>query len=97
MSEQSRDPDSKRSHERLPLVAEVEVDLQSEPVRGSGRNVSRVGVYFIADDEIRAKVRIGGREAEGTIVRIEDHGQGKTGIAVKFDPDAFGPDGPELD
>ena len=89
MSERTRDLKSNRSHDRLPMLSDVIVDLQSEPVKGSGRNISKVGVYFIADEEIRAKVRIGDREVDGIVVRVENHGKGHTGIAVRFDEGAF--------
>ena len=89
MSEGTSHPDSTRFRERLPLVADVVVDLQSTPITGSGRDISKVGVYFIADQEIRAKVRIGDREVEGVVVRVENHGKDHTGIAVRFDEGAF--------
>ena len=80
---------SNRIHERLPLVADVRVDLQAEPIRGAGRNISAVGVYFIAEADIRVTVRIGDREVTGTLVRVERHGTERTGIAVCFDEGAF--------
>ena len=89
MSDRKRHMRSNRSEERLPLVAEVSVDFQSATVIGSGRNISAEGVYFIAADEIRATVRIGDREVEGVIVRVENHGKGHTGVAVRFDEGAF--------
>ena len=87
--EHREDPDPNRNHDRLPLVADVTVTMQPKPVRGSGRNISRAGVYFIADEEIRAIVRIGDREVEATVVRLEKHDAGHTGIAVRFDEGAF--------
>jgi nanoRNase/pAp phosphatase (c-di-AMP/oligoRNAs hydrolase) len=89
MSRRTTHLKSDRTHERLPLMADVSVSLQARPIQGSGRNISAVGVYFIADDEIRATVRIGDREVEGTLVRVEHHGAGGTGVAVRFDEGAF--------
>ena len=89
MPHRTRHLKSNRTHDRLPLVADVSVKLQHEPVTGSGRNISAVGVYFIAEDEVRATVRIGDQEVVGTLVRVEHHGDGRTGIAVRFDEGAF--------
>ncbi len=80
---------TKRDSERLPLAAEVQVAFQSEPVSGSGKNISANGVFFIADEEVRVTVRIGDRDVEGQLVRAESRGGGKTGLAVKFADGAF--------
>ena len=89
MSERTSDPKSSRFRERLPLVADVVVNLQPEAIEGSGRDISKVGVYFICEQEIRAMVRIGDREVAGVVVRVENHGKDYTGIAVRFDEGAF--------
>lgn len=83
------DRDSKRDHERLRLATEVRVTFQAEPLSGPGQNISCNGVFFIADQDIRVTVSIGDREVEGVLVRAENHSQGKTGLAVKFEDGAF--------
>ena len=89
MSEHTSETKSSRSHERVPLVADLVVDLSSASITGSGRNLSKDGVYFICEHEIRATVRIGDRDVQGVVVRVENHGKGHTGIAVRFDEGAF--------
>lgn len=82
------DPDpssnSKRDSERLRLATEVCVTFQAEPVSGPGQNISDSGVFFIAEQDVRVTVRIGDQEIEGHLVRAENHGSGKTGLAVRF-------------
>ncbi|MCA8958225.1 MAG: hypothetical protein KDC87_19265 [Planctomycetes bacterium] len=80
---------SDRIHERQPFEEQITVRFQAEPVTGSGKNISRAGVYFIADTEVRVTVTIGGREVSGQLVRVENHGQGRTGMAVKFEQDVL--------
>ena len=75
---------SKRETERLRLATEVSVTFQAEPVTGPGQNISRTGVFFIAEEDVRVKIRLGDREVDGYLVRAENHGAGKTGLAVKF-------------
>ena len=70
-----------RTSEREPLAETVSVTFPEEPLSGPGQNISASGVYFIAEQDLRVKVRIGGREVEGQLVRIENHGPQKTGIA----------------
>lgn len=89
MSQRTPHAKSDRTYDRLPLMADVTVTLQSESIQGAGRNISAVGVYFIAETEIRARVRIGDREVEGTLVRVESHSENSTGIAIRFDEGAF--------
>ena len=75
----------KRGTVRLPLPDEVTVSIETVTLRGSGENVSESGVYFIADEVVRVRVAIGGTTIGGDLVRIESHGQGRTGIAIRFD------------
>ena len=80
---------SNRTAERLPLVEEVSVIFPPEPISGPGRNISASGIYFIAEQELWVKVRIGDREVDGRLVRVETHSRGRIGLAVKFDPADF--------
>ena len=75
---------SERAAERLPFAAGVSVAFPDAPIVGSGKNISETGVYFIADDEIRVEVTLGDRVVRGRLVRVENHGQNKTGLAVRF-------------
>jgi hypothetical protein len=75
---------SKREQERLRLATDVSVTFQAEPVTGPGQNISQSGVFFIAEEDVRVTVRLGDQEVEGYLVRAENHGSGKTGLAVKF-------------
>ena len=78
---------SNREHERVPFAEEVTVTLEEQSIRGSGENASAAGVYFIAEEEIQVKVTIGGVEYSGQLVRVENHGPGRTGLAVRFAED----------
>ena len=78
-----------RAAPRLPFAETVEVQFEPRPIRGSGKNMSSAGVYFIAEDEIRVTVLLGDREVPGTLVRVENHGEGRTGFAVRFDRGAL--------
>ena len=54
---------------------------------GSGQNISREGVFFLAEGRVPVHVEIEGRAGSiaGELVRIENMGSGMVGIAVKFD------------
>ena len=87
MSERTEHLRSNREHERVPLEDGVTVTLEQQSIRGSGKNASPAGVYFIAEEEIKVKVTIGDMEYEGHLVRVENHGKGRTGLAVRFEED----------
>ena len=76
--------DSSRTFERKPFADKVSVAFQDTPIVGSGKNISKAGVYFIVDDEIRVEVTLGDRVVRGRLVRVENHGENKTGLAVRF-------------
>ena len=88
MTDSAQDP-IKRSSARQPFGDVIEVEFEARPIRGSGQNVSAAGVYFIAEDEIKVNVLLGDVEVPGTLVRVENHGEGRTGFAVRFDQGAF--------
>ena len=75
---------SSRTFEREPFADKVSVAFQDTPIVGSGKNISETGVYFIADGEIRVEVTLGDRVVRGRLVRVENHGANKTGLAVRF-------------
>lgn len=94
MNDRMRHVKSNRVFERDELAEEVSVSFQAEPVSGSGKNISKAGVYFVAEADVRVRVRIGAREIEGLLVRVENHGPGKTGIAVRFEASSLDGDEP---
>lgn len=84
MSERMKHLKSNRNHERSSFENEVSVTFQTDAVCGSGKNISDAGVFFVAEQDVRVRVRIGDQEVDGFLVRMENHGPGKTGIAVRF-------------
>ena len=84
MKDRTKHLKSSRVHERFPITDDVEVTFHADPIRGSGKNISAEGLFFIADEEIRVTVQVGGEEIEARLVRVENHGHGRTGIAVRF-------------
>jgi len=87
------DPDVLANHRRASRVVmdgEVSIRFSSDAIVGSGKNVSAQGVFFLAEGRVPVKVTIEGRDGEldGELVRIENMGSGKVGIAVKFDEQA---------
>ena len=90
--EQSEQDKDRRSR-RAPLQGEVTVVFNDTPLFGSGENISSAGVYFITDEHIQVKVRLEGYEnlVDARLVRVESMGEGKTGIAVKFEEGSFSP------
>lgn len=75
-----------RRDERMPLDEAVTVEFGIGTITGSGQNVSAQGVFFVADAPVPVTVRIGGREPgiAGELVRYENMGNGRVGIAVRF-------------
>lgn len=84
MQDRTKHLKSERAAERLPFASDVSVAFQDTPIIGSGKNISETGVYFIADGEIRVEVTLGDRVIRGRLVRVENHGANKTGLAVRF-------------
>ncbi len=66
---------------------QVTVTFCESAVQGPGENITADGVYFLADEPLRVLVQIEGQEeaVPGQLVRVANMGDGKTGIAVKFD------------
>ncbi len=78
--------DNRRITERSALDRYVEVRFQSEPMVGPGENISEQGVFFVSDGAVRVTVTIDGQDEEipGELVRIQAMGEGRMGIAVRF-------------
>ena len=75
-----------RRDPRVALEGTVSVEFDGGAVRGSGQNISSLGVFFTVDGSVPVTVHIGGREKalRGELVRFEKMGEGRIGIAVRF-------------
>lgn len=78
--------DSRRA-DRHPLDAAVTIDIAALSFAGSGENISQQGVYFTAEATVPVAVRIGdtGKTVRGHLVRFESMGNGRIGVAIRFD------------
>lgn len=75
-----------RRDARLDLDGEVTIQFDAGAIAGSGQNISVQGVFFTAEATLPVTVRITGRgEVAGRLVRLETMGDGRIGIAVRFD------------
>jgi hypothetical protein len=77
----------RREGTRKALREPVSVRLLAPCLDGVGENVSEQGVLFVVEGPVEVMVRIGnsGTELRGTLVRLQDMGGGRSGIAVRFD------------
>lgn len=92
-----------RRDPRVPIDEQVTIEFDVARLVGPGQNVSAQGVYFTTHGSLRVQVRIGrsDRVVPGELVRLENMGDGRIGIAVRFLPDPeegadrpAGPDAP---
>ena len=75
-----------RKSPRLDMQGQVAIRLQEATVIGSGENISLQGVFFTSDGALPVTVQVAGHgEVTGTLVRVESMGDGRIGIAVRFD------------
>lgn len=75
-----------RRDPRVELDNEVTIELGAGAITGSGQNISLQGVFFTTEASLPVTVRIQGRgEVAGRLVRLESMGDGRIGIAVRFD------------
>lgn len=75
-----------RRDPRVDLDGEVTIQFEAGAISGSGQNISVQGVFFTADVGIPVTVRVKGHgEVAGKLVRVESMGEGRLGIAVRFD------------
>lgn len=82
-----QDGSERREQSRKALRGRVAMRLVAPHLEGAGENVSAQGVLFVVDGPVEVVVRIGeaGEELHGTLVRLQDLGSGRSGIAVRFD------------
>ena len=88
---------NRRASPRVVLEGQVEVTFEN-PVVGDGSNVSAQGVLFECDQPLKVAVRLPGRDepVEGELVRVQDLGNGRQGVAVRFPDPIEQPVGPEV-
>lgn len=79
--------DERRDGPRVPMDDNVTVTLLTDVIVGPGQNISPHGVFFVAEASLRVKVQMPGasQAVEGKLVRVQHMGEGKLGIAVRFD------------
>lgn len=77
--ENRRDP-------RYGLEEQVTIRFEAGTIVGPGQNISLQGVFFTAAASIPVTVEIAGRAdvVRGELVRVETMGDGRVGIAVRF-------------
>lgn len=75
-----------RRASRVDLDGEVTIRFEGGTILGSGQNISEQGVFFTAAATLPVTVHIAGRGiVRGQLVRLETIGDGRIGIAVRFD------------
>ncbi|MCR9247092.1 MAG: PilZ domain-containing protein [bacterium] len=80
-----------REHERIDFADPVTVDFDATPITGSGENISAQGVYLTIDKAIEVNVKIqDGSTVRGELVRAESMGDGRTGLAIRFEEPSAG-------
>ncbi len=79
--------DERRDSPRVAMGETVTIKIHTDTIVGPGQNISAQGVFFIADAELRVSVSISGvaEPVDGTLVRVQHMGEGKLGIAVRFE------------
>ena len=79
--------DERRDSPRVLMGETVTVKIHTDTILGPGQNISAQGVFFVADATLRVSVSIQGvaEPVEGHLVRVQHMGEGKLGIAVRFD------------
>ena len=71
---------------RIAIDSEVTIRFEAGAIVGSGENMSVQGVFFTADGSLPVTVQVAGRgDVSGRLVRLESMGDGRIGIAVRFD------------
>jgi hypothetical protein len=75
-----------RQTPRVDLSSDVTIQLGETTLVGSGDNISLQGVFFTTDEPITVSVQVADHgEVRGKLVRLESMGDGRFGIAVRFD------------
>jgi hypothetical protein len=75
-----------RKSPRVALASDVTIRFAAGTLVGSGDNISLQGVFFTADGSVPVIVQVAGHpDVPGKLVRLESMGDGRIGIAVRFD------------
>jgi hypothetical protein len=75
-----------RQSPRLELQSDVTIELDANTLVGSGDNISLQGVFFTTDEPITVSVQVAEHGVvRGKLDRLESMGDGRIGIAVRFD------------
>ncbi|MFY9343677.1 MAG: PilZ domain-containing protein [Planctomycetota bacterium] len=78
-----------RRLQRVEIDEPVTIRFEAGAISGSGQNISAQGVFFTADGSLPVTMAIAGKgEVRGHVVRLESLGDGRFGVAVRFDADA---------
>ena len=77
--------DARRSP-RVELDGQVTIRFDAGTITGSGQNISVQGVYLKTQSSLRVRVQVDGHgEVGGRLIRLDNMGDGQTGLAVLFD------------
>ncbi|MEY2981712.1 MAG: hypothetical protein ACO4CT_16875 [Planctomycetota bacterium] len=74
----------RRAEDRRRNTAPVEVRFGDLQIVGEGGNRSVTGVYFVAEASAPVDVVVDGQVRRAELVRIENLGHGRLGVAVRF-------------
>ena len=79
----------RRDKRRNPAKTQIEVRVETSSLAGKTQNLSRAGVFFFSDSDLRVQVTIeqedGPLERTGRLVRVERMSEESTGFAIEFD------------
>jgi hypothetical protein len=85
---QDRDTQTETGNRRAPrfeLDGNVTIQFDGSTLAGSGQNISAQGVFFTSATMPVTVVVAGHGEVKGHLVRVESMGDGRIGVAVRFD------------
>lgn len=89
MSNDPTDATESRKDPRQSHKAHVVLRLLERPIEGQSENLSREGIMFYTDQELRVSVEFEGPDGpqtrSGRIVRVTRVSDQETGMAVEFD------------
>lgn len=75
-----------RQATRFDLDGQVTIRFDASVLAGSGQNISAQGLFFTAATALPVTVLVAGHaEVKGHLVRVESMGDGRIGVAVRFD------------
>ena len=91
MAEKETNPGELRGGERQAHRANVVLSPAADPIQGLSDNVSREGIMFYTEGDLRVSVEFDGPDGRqrrsGRVVRVNRVSDEETGMAVEFDPE----------